>query len=118
MLGNRLERLAVEAIALCHAVRDVKVDPRPNLAQRPRQKRCRRHAVYVVVAVDRDVLALLQSAHDARDSLVHVAHLEGIAKRQLLRMQEELCLFARADAAVPQKSRHRRVPADLARKCR
>ena len=96
VLGNRLER------------------PRPNLAQRSRQERCRRHAVDVVVAVDRNVLALLQSAHDARDSLVHVAHLEGIAKRQLLRMQEELCLFARADAAVPQKSRHRRVPADLA----
>ena len=43
---------------------------------------------------------------------------ERISKGQPLRMQEELRRIARADAAVPEERRHRRIPANLPRKRR
>ena len=118
LLRNLFECLAVEAVALRHAVGDVEVHLRAEFAQRPRQERRRRHAVDIVVAVDRDVLTPLQCLLDARYGLVHVAHRERVDKGQPLRMQEELRRIARADAAVPEERRHRRIPANLPRKRR
>lgn len=118
LLRNLLERPAVEAVALRHAVGDVEVHLRAEFAQRPRQERRRRHAVDIVVAVDRDVLPLLQRPHNARDGLVHVAHRKRISKRQPLWMQKKFRFLARADAAVPEERRHRRIPANLPRKRR
>ena len=64
------------------------------------------------------MLASLQRPHNARDGLVHIAHRERIGKGQPLRMQEELRRIARADAAMPEERRHRRIPANLPRKRR
>ena len=57
LLGEPLDRLARQAVALVEAARKMPVDVRPELAQRRHRERRRADPVDVVVTVDADALA-------------------------------------------------------------
>src|SRR2546425_12288757 len=72
--GELAERLAVEAVALLVAVRDVRADDRAELAERPDEDRRAGDAVDVVVPVDDDALASRERTMEALERPVHIAH--------------------------------------------
>ena len=57
LLGEPLDRLTGEPVALVETAREMPVDVRPELAERRHRERCRADPVDVVVAVDADPLA-------------------------------------------------------------
>ena len=103
---NLFERRTVEAIAFAEAVRDVDVGIGAERTQAGAEQCRRRHAVDVVVAIDRDMLAALDGLRDAGDGLLHVLHEERVIEvLQMLGVEEALRVVDRPQAAVPEQPR-------------
>ena len=109
---EHLKGRTVESIALRHAVGDIEIHVCPKTAQGTHEQRRRRHAVDIVVAVDRDALPFFDGRLDAVSRFFHILHQKRVFKRQPFGMQEKLSRFARADAAVPEQGGHRRIAAE------
>src|SRR2546425_2352170 len=104
--GELAERLAVEAVALLVAVRDVRADDRAELAERRDGDRRAGDAVDVVVPVDDDALASRERTMEALERPVHIAH-----RRALLRGdpgRQEVGHLRRADAPPGEDPRDER----------
>src|SRR5437870_11618443 len=79
--GELAERLAVEAVPLLVAVRDVRADDRAELAERTDEDRRAGDAVDVVVPVDDDALASRERTVEALDRPVQIAHRRALLRR-------------------------------------
>ena len=82
LLGEAGQCLAVEAVPLLEARRQMPGDVGPHLAQQQDGQRRRADPVGVVVAVDADALARLDRGTERGDSLSHVAEPEWVVSRK------------------------------------
>ena len=111
-----IERFLVQPVAVLLTMRNEVVCSRAELTQIAAEKRGRRDAVDVVIAIDDDALLRLDRLLYARDGLFHILHQERIVKRLLFRMKERPRLFVRCDAAMQKKRRREGRRADALRK--
>ena len=94
LAAQRVERLAVQSVALCDPVRHIGAHRRVR-RDRPQhvpEDRRRHDAVDVVVAVDRDALACAQRVADGLGRLSHVVHGIGVLQLLQIRSAERLAL--------------------------
>ena len=111
-----LERRPMEAIPLRKPVGNVEIDRRAQRTQAAVEQRRRCHAIHIVVAVNRDVLAALYGPPDARDRALHIAHAQWLVELlPRLRLEEPARRLLRADLSVPQEPRQRVRDAETAR---
>src|SRR5438552_176368 len=104
--GELAERLAVEAVPLLVAVRDVRADDRAELAERTDEDRRAGDAVDVVVPVDDDALASRERTVEALDRPVQIAHRRALIRRDPGR--QEVRHLPRADAPPREDPRDER----------
>ena len=83
LVGEPGERLAADAVAFVEATRQMPGDLGAELAQEENGERGGGDAVDVVVAVDADPAALLDSGTDLRARDLHVAEQERVVRRLL-----------------------------------
>ena len=102
---ERIERGAVEPVALLVAVGDIGHAPESLSAQIVRDKAGGGDAVHIIVAVDRNGLPVPYRAQDALTRLVHVQHQHGVAQQLLPAGDERVCLGGSPDP--PQHQHHR-----------
>jgi hypothetical protein len=104
--GQPFERLAVQAVALVEAARQVPGDVRVELAQEQDGERGRADPVGVVVAVDADPLARRDRGTQRGDRLAHVAEQQGIVAGQRA-CEERAGVLRIAEAAADEDARRR-----------
>ena len=102
---ERIERGAVEPVALLVPVWDIGHAPEPLTAQIVRDKAGGGYSVHVIVAVDRNGLPVPYRAQDALTRLVHVQHQHGVAQQLLPAGDERLRFGGSPD---PPQRQHRR----------
>src|SRR6185503_8229432 len=83
LVGESGERVAADAVALVEATRQMPGDLGAKLPQEEDRERGGGDAVDVVVAVDADPAALLDSGADLRAGSLHVAQQERVVRRLL-----------------------------------
>ena len=98
---GRLQAIAVAALG------NVVHDARAEQFERAPQDDGRRHAVHVVIAVDRNPLLPRDRAHDAIDRDPHVGKRHRIVQMIERRMQEPERLLRIAQTTLAQQARHR-----------
>ena len=97
--GGGFEDLVAHAVAFFEAVRDVEADFASEHFNGCFEQDGGGGAVYVVVAVYKDGLAVLDGQLYAGDGGSHAAHLVGVVEVVELRMEEVVYIFGGADAA-------------------
>ena len=102
---ERVERGAVEPVALLVPVGDIGHTLDPLAAQIVRDKAGGGDAVHIIVAVDCDGLPVPYRAQDALVRLVHVQHQHGVAQQLLPAGDKRLCFGGGFDP--PQRQHHR-----------
>ncbi len=99
------QRARRRAIAFAHPVGDVDARFDPERGQEIVQQRRRARSVDVVIAEDRDALAVLDRVAHARDRLVHVLEIRRLGQQALQRRVERVPHLARPHAPRRQQLR-------------
>jgi len=97
--GGGFEDLVAHAVAFFEAVRDVEADFASQHFNRRFEEDGGGGAVYVVVAVYKDGLVVLDRLLHAGDGGLHAAHQVGVVEVVELRVEESVYVFGGADAA-------------------
>ena len=87
IVGDRVERLVVQPVALVDPVRDVGLNPGAKRTERLHEQRGRCHAIRVEIAVHDDLLLRGNGTPDTNHRFVHAKQPEWVA--QLVRPREK-----------------------------
>src|SRR5215831_12467113 len=91
-VGRRLlDDVQAHAVTFCQAMRDVCLHSGAGRAQCREQHHYSHGAVYIVVAIDQDLLLSLDGAPEASDGGLHVRHEEWIVEVAQAGAQETVC---------------------------
>ena len=107
-LGQGAHRLAVEAVAFLDPMGDIEIDLGAEQGQQLPEDGDAGDAVDVVVAVDGDLLFLLDGLAQAGDGRLDPRHMGRPDQLGQLRLQEHVALGGLRDPAIEQHLRHQR----------
>jgi hypothetical protein len=102
-LATRVNKLLgdsfAETIAISISVRNRPFKRGTDLAQKPHHLRNSGSAIHVVVSIDPDLVAVLDSAHEYTHSRIKILHQGGVRKGAEIRTEQLLTIRSRCISA-------------------